>query len=50
MTQLEHIGWYLIVIANVHTAAGNSFGTWSFLTLSAITMVVAYISEKRSTK
>jgi len=51
MTKLEHVGWYLAVIANVYAAAGTGgFAVWGFVALAAITMVVAYIDEKRSIK
>lgn len=47
MTQLQHIAWYNLVIANVYAAADKVGPFIAFLVVSAFCMVAAYFERQR---
>ena len=47
MTQLQHIAWYNLVIANVYAVGGTRLGFFAFLIIAVLCFGAAYFERSR---
>ena len=47
MTQLQHIAWYNLVIANIYAVAGRDWPFVAFLVIAILCFVASFFERQR---